>query len=35
VIEVPEEVEVLIPLPGAPAGPGADIRVPLTIPVQP
>lgn len=35
VIEVPSEIEVLIPLPVPPAGPDADVRIPLVVPVQP
>ena len=33
--EIPDEIEVLIPLPDAPAGPDADLRVPLVVPIQP
>ncbi|MEM7059008.1 MAG: hypothetical protein AAF557_15590 [Pseudomonadota bacterium] len=32
---VPDEIEVLIPLPDAPAGPDADLRVPLVVPIRP
>lgn len=30
-----DNVEVLIPLPNAPGGPAADLRVPLVVPVRP
>jgi len=33
--EVPESVEVLIPLPGPPGGPRSRVRVPLEVPVLP
>ena len=34
-IPVPDAVEVLVPLPGAPNGPGHVVRVPLAVPVTP
>ena len=34
-IPVPDAVEVLVPLPGVPNGPGQIVRVPLTVPVTP
>ena len=34
-IPVSDAVEVLVPLPGVPNGPGQIVRVPLTVPVNP